>query len=119
MKKYPSAENDEIVFDANANNIFRLFETMYGDFVLRISLNNGEPFSWQTKYSSDSKIFISNDDFSFRNSYILQTQKIFSSQQITEAISVFIKLLTERLSAFTKSQTQTNFTLQQNIKFMK
>ncbi|MBT8383667.1 MAG: T9SS type A sorting domain-containing protein, partial [Ignavibacteria bacterium] len=29
--------------------------------VLRVSDNKGEPFSWETKYSSDSEIFVSND----------------------------------------------------------
>jgi hypothetical protein len=89
LKKYPSAENDEIVFDANASNIFRIFETMYGDFVLRISLNNGEALSWQTKYSSDSKIFISIDETTSGTIYLADKKNILVSTDYGNSFSLY------------------------------
>ena len=89
LKKYPSAENDEIMFDVNANNILRLFETTYGAFVLRTSLNSGEPFSWQTKYSSDSKIFISLDESVWGTIYLADKKNIFVSTDFGNNFSLY------------------------------
>ena len=52
------AQSTSFIYDPDQLHIYRLF----GNQTLRVSPNNGEPFSWHTKYSSDSKIFISPDE---------------------------------------------------------
>ncbi|NNJ51764.1 MAG: T9SS type A sorting domain-containing protein [Ignavibacteriaceae bacterium] len=52
----------EFIFDQNSLHIYRVSsDHRYNQYVLRVSDNKGEPFSWETKYSSDSEIFVSND----------------------------------------------------------
>ena len=56
---------------------------------MRVSPNNGEPFSWQTKYSSDSEIFISNDESTSGTIYLADKKNIFISTDYGDNFSLY------------------------------
>ena len=69
------AQSTSFIYDSDQLHIYRLF----GNQTLRVSTNKGEPFSWQTKYSSDSKIFISQDESISGTIYLANKKNIFHS----------------------------------------
>ena len=72
------AYSTSFLYDSDQLHIYRLF----GNQTLRVSPNKGEPFSWQTKYSSDSKIFISNDESISGTIYLADKKNIFISYKL-------------------------------------
>ena len=69
------ANSTSFLYDPDQLHIYRLF----GNQTLRVSPNNGEPFSWQTKYSSDTEIFISIDESISGTIYLADKKNIFVS----------------------------------------
>jgi hypothetical protein len=55
---------------------------------LIVSDNQGEAFSWQTKYSSDSEIFISNDESVSGTIYLADKKNIFISTNFGDNFSL-------------------------------
>ena len=70
----------EIIFDQNSLHIYRVSsDHNHNQYVLRISDNKGEPFSWQTKYTSGSEIFISGDESVSGKIYLADKKNILVS----------------------------------------
>jgi hypothetical protein len=69
------SHSTSFIYDPDQLHMYRLFSNQ----TLRISPNNGEPFSWQTKYSSDTEIFISNDESISGTIYLADKKNIFVS----------------------------------------
>ena len=108
------AQSTSFIYDSDQLHIYRLF----GNQTLRVSPNNGEPFSWQTKYSSDSEIFISNDESISGTIYLADKKNILVSTDYGDNLSIY-KTLDRKIVGIYKKPTQINYMLQQNIKFMK
>ena len=56
---------------------------------MRVSSNKGEAFSWQTKYSSDSEIFISNDESVSGTIYLADGKNILVSTDYGDNFSLY------------------------------
>jgi hypothetical protein len=69
------AHSTSFIYDPDQLHIYRL----YSNQTLRISPNNGEPFSWENKYSSDTEIFISNDKSISGTIYLADKKNILVS----------------------------------------
>ena len=69
------AHSTSFIYDPDQLHIYRLFANQ----TLRVSSNNGEPFSWATKYSSDSEIFISIDESTSGTIYLADKKNILVS----------------------------------------
>ena len=86
------SHSTSFIYDPDQQHIYRLF----GNQTLRVSPNNGEPFSWQTKYSSDTKIFISNDESISGTIYVADKKNILVSTDYGNNFSLY-KTLTRRI----------------------
>ena len=69
------AQSTAFIYDPDQLHIYRL----YSDQTLRVSPSNGEPFSWENKYSSDTEIFISNDESVSGTIYLADKKNILVS----------------------------------------
>jgi hypothetical protein len=65
------------IYDSNGLHIYAHNSRLGGN--LEVSNNNGEPFSWQTKYTSDSKIYISVDESTSGTIYLADKKNILVS----------------------------------------
>ncbi|MBK9098059.1 MAG: T9SS type A sorting domain-containing protein [bacterium] len=74
-----------ILYDSDQLHIYRLF----GNQTLRVSSDKGEAFSWQTKYSSDSKIFISIDESTSGTIYLADKKNILVSTDYGNNFSIY------------------------------
>jgi len=83
----PSHSNS-FLYDPDQSHIYRL----YSNQTLRISPNNGEPFSWQTKYSSDSEIFMSNDGSVSGTIYLADKKNILVSTDFGDNFTLYKSL---------------------------
>jgi hypothetical protein len=79
------AHSSSFLYDSDQLHIFRLF----GNQTLRVSSNKGEAFSWQTKYSSESEIFISIDETTSGTIYLADNKNIFVSTDYGNNFSLF------------------------------
>jgi hypothetical protein len=89
LKREPQTIQDNFYFDIDGIHIYRAFKTNYHNYVISISSNNGEPFSWQTKYSSDTKIFISNDESVSGTIYLADNKNILVSTDYGNDFSLY------------------------------
>ncbi|MCU0414552.1 MAG: T9SS type A sorting domain-containing protein [Ignavibacteriaceae bacterium] len=80
-----SGSSDSFLYDNNQLHMYRI----YTDRTFRVSPNKGEAFSWQTKYSSDSKIFISNDESVSGTIYLADKKNIFVSTDYGNNFSLY------------------------------
>jgi len=72
-------------YDSDQLHIYRLVSGK----ILRVSSNLGEPFSWQTKYSSDSEIFISIDESISGTIYLADKRNIFLSTDYGNTFNIY------------------------------
>lgn len=79
-----SLPDTRFFYDSDAQHIYRKANDK-----LIVSDNLGEPFSWQTKYSSDSKIFISNDESISGTIYLADKKNIFVSTDFGNNFSLY------------------------------
>jgi hypothetical protein len=87
-----SGFSDSFLYDTDQLHIYRI----YSEKTLRASPNKGEAFSWQTKYSSDSKIFISNDESVSGTIYLADKKNILVSTDFGNNFS-FYKTLERKI----------------------
>jgi hypothetical protein len=103
-----SLPDTRFFYDSDAQHIYRKANDK-----LIVSDNLGEQFSWQTKYSSDSKIFISNDESVSGTIYLADKKNIFISTDYgnnftpfktldRKIIGIYIKPNSNKLYAATK-----------------
>jgi len=79
------AHSTSFFYDPDQLHFYRL----YSNQTLRVSTNKGEPFSWQTKYSSDSEILISPDESISGTIYLADKKNIFVSSDYGNNFSLF------------------------------
>ncbi|MCU0406281.1 MAG: hypothetical protein MUE64_04785 [Ignavibacteriaceae bacterium] len=79
---------DKFIYDIDEEHIYRT-TFKYPFHSLIISNNKGEAFSWQTKYSSDSKIFISNDASVSGTIYLADKKNILISTDYGNNFSLY------------------------------
>jgi hypothetical protein len=74
-------------YDTDALHIYAL-DSRFGNHLV-VSNNNGEPFSWQTKYTSDSKIYISVDESISGTNYLADKKNILVSTDFGNNFSLY------------------------------
>jgi hypothetical protein len=79
------SHSTSFIYDPNQLHIYRLF----GNQTLRISPNNGEPFSWENKYSSDTEIYISNDESVSGTIYLADKKDILVSTNYGDNFNLY------------------------------
>jgi hypothetical protein len=89
LKKIPGSIIDEIKFDKDYNHIYRAFKTLYNDYVLSVSSNQGIPFTWEVKFSSKSKSFISLDDSISGTIYLANKKYIYLSTDYGDNFNLY------------------------------
>ncbi|MGB5289347.1 MAG: T9SS type A sorting domain-containing protein, partial [Ignavibacteriaceae bacterium] len=82
------AHSTSFLYDPDQLHNYRLF----GNQTLRVSPNNGEPFSWQTKYSSDSEIYISIDESTSGTIYLADKKNILVSTDYGDNFTLYKSL---------------------------
>ena len=80
-----SGSSDSFLYDNNQLHMYRI----YTDRTFRVSPNKGEAFSWQTKYSSDSEIFISIDETTSGTIYLADKKNILVSTDYGNNFSIY------------------------------
>jgi hypothetical protein len=80
-----SGFSDSFLYDTNQLHMYRI----YSERTLRVSPNKGEAFSWQTKYSSDTKIFISSDESTSGTIYLADKKNILISTDYGTNFSLY------------------------------
>jgi len=82
--------NYQFSYDQDGNHVNRILRNYYsGKYEYKVSPNQGSAFSWQTKYSSDSEIFISNDESVSGTIYIADKKNIFVSADYGDNFSLY------------------------------
>jgi hypothetical protein len=100
---------DNFLYDINENYIYRTtFEYPFHSLI--ISDNQGEPFSWQTKYSSDSKISISNDESVSGTIYLADKKNIFVSTDYGNSFSLYKTLDRKIVGIYKKTNSNKLYT---------
>ena len=79
------SHSTSFIYDTDQLHIYRL----YSNQSLRVSNNKGEPFSWQTKYSSDSEIFISAEESISGTIYLADKKNILVSSDHGNNFSLY------------------------------
>jgi|WetSurMetagenome_2_1015567.scaffolds.fasta_scaffold03720_10 hypothetical protein len=87
-----SGFSDSFLYDSDQLYMYRI----YSKKTLRASPNKGEAFSWQTKYSSDSEIFISIDESISGTIYLADKKNILVSTDYGENFTI-IKTLERKI----------------------
>jgi hypothetical protein len=82
---------EKFIYDTDEDYIYRT-TFKYPFHFLIVSGNQGEAFSWQTKYSSDSEIFISNDESVSGTIYLADKKNIFISTDFGNNFSLYKSL---------------------------
>jgi len=80
--------NSNFLFDKNHSYVYRVFKT-YNNYVLSISSNWGDPFTWETKFNSGSKIFLSVDDSVSGTIYLANKKQIYLSTDYGNSFSLY------------------------------
>ena len=70
---------DEFLYDVDRLHIYRVYESKYGNYLLKVSSNKGNPFTWTEKYSSTKKLFVSLDDSVSGSIYLGSGKHIYHS----------------------------------------
>jgi len=83
--------NHQFFFDKDQNHIYRV-AGRYKWYQLKVSDNNGEAFSWEPKFSSDSKIFISIDDSISGTIYLANKKNIYLSTDYGDNFNLYRSL---------------------------
>jgi len=83
-----SGFSDSFLYDSDQLHIYRI----YSEKTLRASPNKGEAFSWQTKYSSDSEIYVSIDESISGTIYLADKKNIFVSTDYGNSFSLYKSL---------------------------
>lgn len=78
------------IYDTNGLHIYAL-NSRFGNHLV-VSNNKGEAFSWQTKYSSDSEIFISIDESISGTVYLADKKNILVSTDYGDNFSLYKSL---------------------------
>ena len=95
------AHSTSFIYDPDQLHIYRLFSNK----TLRVSPNNGEPFSWQTKYSSDPRNFYSNDESISGTIYLADKKNIFVSTDYGDNFSLYKTLERNIVGIYKKPNT--------------
>jgi hypothetical protein len=77
--------SNSFIYDPDQLHIYRIYNYKF----LRVSPDKGEAFSWQTKYSSDSKIFISIDESTSGTIYLADKKNIFISTDYGNSFTLY------------------------------
>ena len=93
------------IYDSDGFHIYALNNRLGSHLV--VSNNQGEPFSWQTKYSSDSKIFISNNESVSGTIYLADKKNIFISSDYGNNFSIY-KTLERKIVGIYKKPNSNN-----------
>jgi hypothetical protein len=88
-------------YDSDQLHIYRLVSGK----ILRVSSNLGEAFSWQTKYSSDSEIFISIDESISGTIYLADKRNIFLSTDYGNTFNIYKTLDRKIVGIYKKSNS--------------
>jgi len=97
------ASSSSFLYDMDQLHIYRLFSNQ----TLRVSPDKGEPFSWQTKYSSDSEIFISNDESVAGTIYLADKKNILVSTDYGDNFNLY-KTLDRKIVGIYKKPNSNN-----------
>ena len=79
---------DKFIYDIDEEHIYRT-TFKYPFHFLIVSDNQGEAFSWETKYSSDSEIFISIDESTSGTIYLADKKNILISTDFGNNFSLY------------------------------
>ena len=91
------------IYDNDVLHIYAL-SNRFGSHLI-VSNNKGEPFSWQTKYSSDSEIFISIDESTSGTIYLADKKNIFISTNYGNNFSLYKTLDRKIVGIYKKSNS--------------
>ncbi len=80
--------NSKFLYDSDQQHIYRLARS-YGKYVLLVSNNGGNQFSWTKIYESDYPIYVSNDPSLSGNIYLANQKKIYKSTDYGLTFSLF------------------------------
>ncbi len=80
-------------YDQNANHIYRVTRSFFTrEYELKVSSNSGEAFSWATKYTSPTQIFISNNKSVTGEVYLADGKNIFLSTDFGNNFTLYKSL---------------------------
>lgn len=80
-------------YDNNGTHIYRVARNYYtNNYELKISSNSGEAFSWEAKYTSQDKIFISNNEFVTGEVYLANKKNINLSTDYGDNFNLYKSL---------------------------
>ncbi|MBV6421145.1 MAG: hypothetical protein DAHOPDDO_02414 [Ignavibacteriaceae bacterium] len=96
-----SGFSDSFLYDSDDLHIYRI----YSEKTLKASSNKGEAFSWQTKYSSDSEIFISIDESISGTIYLADKRNIFLSTDYGNTFNIYKTLDRKIVGIYKKSNS--------------
>ncbi len=91
------------IFDTNDLHIYAI-DSKSGSHLV-VSNNIGEPYSWGTKYSSNSEIFISNDESVFGTIYLADKKNIFVSTNYGDDFTLYKTLERNIVGIYKKSNS--------------
>ena len=93
--------SSSFIYDLDQLHVYRI----YRNKSLRISSNKGEQFSWQTKYASDTEIFISNDESISGTIYLADKKNILISTDYCDNFSLYKTLDRNIVGIYKKSNS--------------
>ena len=80
---------EELRFDKNQNYIYRIFKSAYFGYILTVSSNKGDSFTWETKFNCSSKIFLSIDGSVSGTIYLANKKQILYSTDYGNSFNLF------------------------------
>lgn len=89
LKRNFQTNIDEFFYDIDETHVYRVFESKYGERILKVSSSNGSPFSWIEKFSSSNKIYLSIDQNISGTIYVADKKNIYLSTNYGDNFNLY------------------------------
>ncbi|MCG6960091.1 T9SS type A sorting domain-containing protein [bacterium BMS3Abin03] len=89
LKDEWDTNDEEIRFDKNHDYVYRIFNSLHFGYIFSVSSQRGNLYTWETKFSSSSKFYVSIDDSVSGTIYLANGKQILYSTDYGNSFNLF------------------------------
>jgi len=89
LKDEWDTNDEEIRFDKNHDYVYRIFKSLHFGYIFSVSSQRGNLYTWETKFSSSSKFYVSIDDSVSGTIYLANGKQILYSTDYGNSFYLF------------------------------